>query len=149
MKEALHGKECFVVKRCLKLINSRLDSIMKQKGCDASNMFDEELGQDEQEFSDDDAEKAVVLFPELVLSELDHGRAMEDLRALVAMEKSKPFFFKKSSDPADVIGSGGEIWMVEDFLLERDGGLDAVDSELPKGALHPCDGDLAGGSGDD
>ena len=29
---------------------------MKQKGCDASNMFDEELGQDEQEFSDDDAE---------------------------------------------------------------------------------------------
>jgi len=57
MKEALHGKECFVVKRCLKLINSRLDSIMKQKGCDASNMFDEELGQDEQEFSDDDAEK--------------------------------------------------------------------------------------------
>jgi hypothetical protein len=44
MKEALHGKECFVVKRCLKLINSRLDSIMKQKGCDASNMFDEELG---------------------------------------------------------------------------------------------------------
>jgi H/ACA ribonucleoprotein complex non-core subunit NAF1 len=57
MREALHGKECFVVKRCLKLINSRLDSILKQKGCDASNMFDEELGQDEQEFSDDDQEK--------------------------------------------------------------------------------------------
>jgi len=29
MKEALHGLKCFVVKRCLKLINSRLDSIMK------------------------------------------------------------------------------------------------------------------------
>lgn len=30
---------------------------MKKKGCDASNMFDEEVVQEEQEFSDDDDEK--------------------------------------------------------------------------------------------
>ena len=57
MREALHGKLCFVVKSRLKLINSKLDSIMKKKGCDASNMFDEEVGKEEQEFSDDDEEK--------------------------------------------------------------------------------------------
>ena len=30
---------------------------MKKKGCDASNMFDEEVVQEEQECSDDDDEK--------------------------------------------------------------------------------------------
>ena len=46
-----------MVKRTLKLINSRLDDLMAQRGCDASNMFDEELLPTEQEFSDDDEEK--------------------------------------------------------------------------------------------
>lgn len=57
MKRELHGKLTCVVKRTLKLINSRLDEIMKKKGCDASNMFDEELMQTELEFSDDEEEK--------------------------------------------------------------------------------------------
>ena len=41
----------------MKLINSRLDDILSKKGCDASNMFDEEVMPTEQEFSDDDDEK--------------------------------------------------------------------------------------------
>ena len=57
MKEQLHGQPCCVVKRTMKLINSRLDDLIAQRGCDASNMFDEELLPTEQEFSDDDEEK--------------------------------------------------------------------------------------------
>lgn len=41
----------------MKLINGQLDEIMAKKGCDASNMFDEEVAPTEQEFSDDDDEK--------------------------------------------------------------------------------------------
>lgn len=43
MKQELHDRQTCVVKRTLKLINSRLDEIIKKKGCDASNMFDEEV----------------------------------------------------------------------------------------------------------
>ena len=57
MKRELHGKLTCVVKRTLKLINSRLNEIMKKKGCDASNMFDEEVMPTELEFSDDEEEK--------------------------------------------------------------------------------------------
>lgn len=57
IKEALHGEEAYVVKRTLKLINNRLDELMSQKGCDASNQFDEECMEHEREFSDDEAEK--------------------------------------------------------------------------------------------
>jgi hypothetical protein len=56
-REKLHGITLYVVKRTLKMINSRLDDIMSKKGCDASNMYDEELLEAEQEFSDDDLEK--------------------------------------------------------------------------------------------
>jgi hypothetical protein len=47
MRESLHGLELFLVKRTLRLINNKIDSILKMKGCDASNMFDEELAPDE------------------------------------------------------------------------------------------------------
>ena len=57
MRESLHGYDIFLVKRTLKLINNRIDKILKNKGCDASNMFEEELAPDEQEFSDDEDEK--------------------------------------------------------------------------------------------
>lgn len=40
----------------MKLINSRLDDLIRNKGCDASNMFDEEVMHTEQDFSDDEAE---------------------------------------------------------------------------------------------
>ena len=43
MKEKLHGRNTFVVKRTMKIINARLDDLLKQKGCDAGNMFDEEI----------------------------------------------------------------------------------------------------------
>ena len=39
------------------MINSRLDEIMSKKGCDASNMYDEEVHETEQDFSDDEIEK--------------------------------------------------------------------------------------------
>ena len=41
----------------MKLINGKLDEIMKKKGCDASNMFDEEVLPTELEHSDDEEEK--------------------------------------------------------------------------------------------
>lgn len=41
----------------MKLIDSKLEEIMSKKGCDASNMFDEEIPVSDQEFSDDDIEK--------------------------------------------------------------------------------------------
>lgn len=46
----------FILKKSLKLINAELPNIMSKKGCDASNIYDEELS--DKEFSDDDAEKA-------------------------------------------------------------------------------------------
>ncbi len=47
MRESLHGCETYLVKRTLKLINNQLDRILSKKGCDASNMFDEELAPEE------------------------------------------------------------------------------------------------------
>ena len=41
----------------MKLINSKLEEIMGKKGCDASNMFDEEIPHSDQEYSDDEVEK--------------------------------------------------------------------------------------------
>lgn len=57
MKREFHGKLVGVVKRTMKLINGRLDEILQKKGCDASNMFDEEVLPTEQEYSDDEEEK--------------------------------------------------------------------------------------------
>lgn len=57
MRDSLHGVDCFLVKRTLKVINSKLCELMKQKGTDASNVFDEEVLPDDQEFSDDELEK--------------------------------------------------------------------------------------------
>lgn len=57
MRDALHGTDCFLVKRVMKIINNKLDHILKQKGCDASNQFDEELAEHEREYSDDEIEK--------------------------------------------------------------------------------------------
>ena len=57
MRESLHGQDLFLVKRTLRLINNKIDQILKMKGCDASNMFDEELPPEEQEHSDDEYER--------------------------------------------------------------------------------------------
>ena len=57
LRAELHDKRTYVVKRTMKLINSKLEEIMGKKGCDASNMFDEEIPVSDQEHSDDDVEK--------------------------------------------------------------------------------------------
>ena len=57
LKSKLHDKHTYVVKRTMKLINSKLSEIMSKKGCDASNMFDEEVADSDREYSDDEAEK--------------------------------------------------------------------------------------------
>jgi len=57
--------------------------------------------------------------------------------------------FQIPPNPTDVVIAGGEVGMVENFLLERNGGLDAADHELTEGALHTGDGNLAGSTGDD
>mgnify|MGYP001059594075 CR=1 FL=1 len=55
----LHGRQTFLVKRTLKTIDGKMDKILSKKGCDASNMFDEEVFETEQDFSDDEMERAV------------------------------------------------------------------------------------------
>jgi H/ACA ribonucleoprotein complex non-core subunit NAF1 len=45
------------VSKSLKIINAQLPSIMKKKGCDASNIYDEEVPEQDQDYSDDDKEK--------------------------------------------------------------------------------------------
>ena len=39
------------------MINARLPEIMSKKGCDASNIYDEEVPERDQEYSDDEKEK--------------------------------------------------------------------------------------------
>ena len=50
-------KEVCVVQKCLKTINAKLPEIMSKKGCDASNVYDEEIREQEY-FSDDEQERA-------------------------------------------------------------------------------------------
>jgi hypothetical protein len=49
------GQQVCLVQKCLKTINADLSNIMKKKGCDASNAWDEELS--DKEFSDDEQEQ--------------------------------------------------------------------------------------------
>lgn len=56
IRSFLKDREVLLVKKCLKTINSKLPEIMSRKGCDASNIYDEEATSD-QEFSDDEAER--------------------------------------------------------------------------------------------
>jgi DNA-directed RNA polymerase subunit E'/Rpb7 len=46
-----------LVSKLLKSIETMLPSILKRKGCDASNIFDEEANRNEKDFSDDEAER--------------------------------------------------------------------------------------------
>ena len=57
MKHMLHQMETFVLKRTLKVIQTDLEELINKPGCDASNMFDEEVHNDDLEFSDDEKEK--------------------------------------------------------------------------------------------
>lgn len=41
----------------MKVITANLSKIMNKKGCDASNIYDEEVSEGDLEFSDDDKEK--------------------------------------------------------------------------------------------
>lgn len=58
------GRDVCLVDKCMKSIKSKLPDMMKQKGCDASNLYDEELSTVEQAskadmyFSDDEKEQA-------------------------------------------------------------------------------------------
>ena len=47
--------ETFVLNRTMKVIQTRIDELINKEGCDASNMFDEEVN--DPEFSDDEQEK--------------------------------------------------------------------------------------------
>lgn len=47
MRESLHSVDCYLVKRVMKVINNQLERLLKKKGCDASNMFDEEVAENE------------------------------------------------------------------------------------------------------
>lgn len=45
------------MRKCMKVITSQIPVLLKKKGCDASNLYDEEILEKEQEFSDDEKEK--------------------------------------------------------------------------------------------
>mmetsp|Transcript_27256 Transcript_27256/g.26303 ORF Transcript_27256/g.26303 Transcript_27256/m.26303 type:complete len:115 (+) Transcript_27256:535-879(+) len=55
----LKGKEVFIVQKCMKVVTSDIPKLLNQKGCDASNAFDEEIRKEEQEFSDDELEQRI------------------------------------------------------------------------------------------
>ena len=59
LKDFMMGREVHLVKKCLKSIESEIPKIMKKKGCDASNFFDEEPSGNGEDiyFSDDEAER--------------------------------------------------------------------------------------------
>lgn len=60
LKDFIKGREVSLVKKCLKTITSQLPEIMNKKGCDASNVYDEEArnADDPEYFSDDEQERA-------------------------------------------------------------------------------------------
>jgi H/ACA ribonucleoprotein complex non-core subunit NAF1 len=57
VKNQLVDQKVFLVQKCLKVINAKLPEIMSKKGCDASNIYDEEVPEHDQEYSDDEKEK--------------------------------------------------------------------------------------------
>ena len=57
LRNELVDQKVYLVSKCLKVINAQLPEIMKKKGCDASNIYDEEIPEGEREYSDDEQEK--------------------------------------------------------------------------------------------
>eukprot|EP00347_Sterkiella_histriomuscorum_P019565 403341149 len=56
-KNQLIDAKIYLVAKSLKVINAQLPVILSKKGCDASNIYDEELAEHEREFSDDEKER--------------------------------------------------------------------------------------------
>ena len=56
LKEFIKGKQVSLVKKCLKTITNQIPELMSKKGCDASNVYDEEVrnADDPEYFSDDE-----------------------------------------------------------------------------------------------
>lgn len=59
LRATFHGKKVFVVKRTEKLIMAKLEDLMKKRGCDASNIYDEEVLPSHLDYSDDEEESRV------------------------------------------------------------------------------------------
>lgn len=57
LRNQVLDERVFLVSKCLKVINAELPQIMSRKGCDASNIYDEEIPEGEREYSDDEKEK--------------------------------------------------------------------------------------------
>lgn len=57
IKNQLVDSKVYLAAKTLKVINAELPKIMRKKGCDASNIYDEELPEYEREFSDDEKER--------------------------------------------------------------------------------------------
>lgn len=57
VKNQLLESKIYLVVKTLKVINAQLPVIMNKKGCDASNIYDEELPENDREFSDDEKER--------------------------------------------------------------------------------------------
>ncbi|CDW80607.1 snornp assembly factor [Stylonychia lemnae] len=57
IKNQILDQKVYLVVKCLKVINTQLPILMNKKGCDASNLFDEELPEHERDFSDDEKER--------------------------------------------------------------------------------------------
>lgn len=57
LRNQVLDERVFLVSKCLKVINAELPQMMSRKGCDASNIYDEEVPEGEREYSDDEKEK--------------------------------------------------------------------------------------------
>lgn len=57
MRNQILDQRVFLVQKCLKVINAQLPDIMARKGCDASNIYDEEIPERDREYSDDEMER--------------------------------------------------------------------------------------------
>lgn len=110
LKVNLHGRQTFLVKRTLKTIDGKMDQIMSKKGCDASNMFDEEVFETEQDFSDDEMERAVKLAKKKARREArQKGLAMSESEDSENNQKNQDEESKNDADGVGVQLEEGEI----------------------------------------
>jgi len=92
LKTYLKGRQVSLVSKCLKTITTQLPQLMAKKGCDASNVYDEEVGSDPEYFSDDEQERAHKLKKK---NRNKKKRAAEDLEEGEVLMSDEDFPKKK------------------------------------------------------
>ena len=71
----------------MKVITSEIPKLLVKKGCDASNLYDEEIQEDDLEFSDDEKEKEYKRSKK----ESKKSKGLEDGEILVSKKRKQKF----------------------------------------------------------